>query len=356
LIQFLETYIGNDAIMSTDLLLNRKWVNEDDMAMANINSDNKDNHNNSGTSSNNKVFVLGVAQWNILADSLSDAFPQVLDKKILSWEHRFPLIVSELRHLLGLGLVICAEEMDHFEAFQQAVIDLAEAVFMAKGGGGRGDGSAIFVPRHNLELLEHKGVNLLFDKGSLSSQVVMMCRVRSRLNSNSENSKKGSRTMIIASTHLKAKVGFEVLREKQTKALLQHLEDFYSTNPACDGDDVATVVGGDFNDIPDSLAARAMREQGFRSAYESMHLQTYTTSKIREALVTRCIDYIWYKQHSAANKNKNNNDGDTQEMKCIDCVNIPPSESLGPTALPRHDYPSDHLMIAAKFELLLDKK
>jgi mRNA deadenylase 3'-5' endonuclease subunit Ccr4 len=356
LIQFLETNIGDDAIMTTDLLLNRKWVNEDATATASFNSDNNDN---SSTSTSNKTFVFGVAQWNILADSLSDAFPQVLDKKILSWEHRFPLIVSELRHMLGLGLVVCAEEMDHFQSFQHAVVDLAEAVFIAKEGRGRGDGSAIFVPRHNLELLEHKGVNLVVDKGPSSSQVVMMCRVRARLNQNdTEKNKKGKSTIVIASTHLKAKVGFEVLRQEQTRALLQHLEDFYATNPSGDGngDDVATVIGGDFNDIPDSLAAQAMREHGFRSAYESMNRQTYTTSKIREALVTRCIDYLWYKQHSASNKNNNDNDNDTSEMDCIDCITIPPSESLGPTALPRHDYPSDHLMIAAKFELLVDKE
>jgi hypothetical protein len=135
------------------------------------------------------------------------------------------------------------------------------------------------------------------------------------------------------------------------------LKDFCATNPSGDDsdDDVATVVGGDFNDIPDSLASQAMREHGFRSAYESMNRQTYTTSKIREALVTRCIDYLWYKQHSASTDD-NDDYNDTPEMKCIDCITIPLSESLGPTALPRHDYPSDHLMIAAKFELLLDKK
>jgi hypothetical protein len=46
------------------------------------------------------VSQLRIVQWNVLADVLSDSFPHLKGRKdILSWEARFPKILSHLRNL-----------------------------------------------------------------------------------------------------------------------------------------------------------------------------------------------------------------------------------------------------------------
>ncbi len=49
--------------------------------------------------------TVGVAQFNCLADYLSDAFPRV-EGRVLAWSHRFPLLVREITALLSLGMIV----------------------------------------------------------------------------------------------------------------------------------------------------------------------------------------------------------------------------------------------------------
>jgi mRNA deadenylase 3'-5' endonuclease subunit Ccr4 len=83
------------------------------------------------------------AQFNILADSLSDAFPLV-EKKFLTWGHRFPLLLSEILYFVEAGSIVCCEEVEHFEQFEDALRGVAWAFFEPKTGGK--DGCALFVP------------------------------------------------------------------------------------------------------------------------------------------------------------------------------------------------------------------
>ncbi len=61
-----------------------------------------------------------VAQWNTLADALSDAFPHC-PEETKRWQHRFPLIVAEVLRFVRAGFVIALEEVDHFEDIRAAV-------------------------------------------------------------------------------------------------------------------------------------------------------------------------------------------------------------------------------------------
>ena len=54
-----------------------------------------------------------------------------------------------------------------------------------------------------------------------------------------------SRELLIASLHLKAKVGFEEKREEQINALKEELKEYNKTNQPI-------IICGDFNDEPKS--------------------------------------------------------------------------------------------------------
>jgi mRNA deadenylase 3'-5' endonuclease subunit Ccr4 len=85
---------------------------------------------------------ISVAQFNVLADYLSDAFPHIKDKKLLSWSYRKPLLLQEL-HQLNAD-VICMEEVDHFEDFQTDLVQSGySGIFKKKLGSGL-DGCALF--------------------------------------------------------------------------------------------------------------------------------------------------------------------------------------------------------------------
>ena len=255
----------------------------------------------------------GVAQWNILADRLSDAFPQV-EKEYLSWSHRGPLIKQELRNWLHQGLIVCLEECDKFQELADALFDVAEGVFAEKDV----DGCAVFVPRDRFRILTAEHETLI---GGGRSQLGLFVRLESILPGDSQQ-------FLVCVTHLKAKLGFEEIRREQAAALCAKTK--LRSNP----DDIV-IIAGDFNDEPSSAAVSVLRKNGFCDAYEKTNLQKYTTSKIRDSLVTRTIDYIWF--------------AESGKLKCVDCLIIPPQESLGACALPNQNYPSDHLGIVARF-------
>jgi hypothetical protein len=48
---------------------------------------------------------LGLAQFNCLADSLHDSFPFV-DKAVLQWPHRRPLLMAEIGRFVDEGLIV----------------------------------------------------------------------------------------------------------------------------------------------------------------------------------------------------------------------------------------------------------
>jgi len=132
--------------------------------------------------------------------------------------------------------------------------------------------------------------------------------------------------LTIVAIHLKAKEGNETVREEQVKKMLQELKDFSKNS--------AVVICGDFNDIPDSLAYKEIKTvEKFESAYshyDNSKVEPFTTYKERTSVVKRCIDYIFF---------------DKTALFPVQLLEIPHLD----VALPRNDYPSDHLAISAIF-------
>ncbi len=203
--------------------------------------------------------------------------------------------------------------MEHFDEFRAALEARTHCFFVDKGGR---DGCALFVPRARFAVVGVPERVVLVDG---AAQVALLARVRDLTGAGLE--------LLVACTHLKAKTGFEELRQRQARALCEALARRKKS-----GD--AVLIGGDFNDEPTSLACEEMRKHGYQSAYAALHLETYSTSKIREALAERCIDYVWFEPNV---------------LTPVAVLAIPAAASLGPTKLPLPGFPSDHLSIAAKF-------
>lgn len=130
-------------------------------------------------------------------------------------------------------------------------------------------------------------------------------------------------------THLKAKPGFEQRRKDQGVLLLDGLKQFVGDN------NLPVVVGGDFNDVPESLVYNEFVNAGLSSAYakyDDSKMEPFTTLKKRKSLVKHCIDYLWY----------------SKEISVNGLLEIPLESDL-PDLLPCRAYPSDHLAILADF-------
>lgn len=280
---------------------------------------------------------ISIVQWNTLADRLSDAFPRV-SAEFLTWTHRFPLLVGEMRKFVSGGGVVCLEEVDHFPDLEREMADLAVGFFAAKDVDDVAvDGCAMFIPKGEWEVIglpqrhvltpgvhvcvflisytlhyESTGniliISLFHTFSPFSppgaSQVALAVALRRVCD--------GTRVSLVTA-HFKAKVGFESVRRQQALRVCEISQEtaasfsFHSPGP------VISVVACDMNDIPSSAAADVMRERGFTSAYASIDAETYTTSKIRQERVTRCIDYIWM----------------SEDCNCEAVLSIPPLEKLG---------------------------
>jgi mRNA deadenylase 3'-5' endonuclease subunit Ccr4 len=290
---------------------------------------------------------------NTLACALCDtrAFPHT-DAAVLDWEARKHLLLDEL---VGAGRtvaravgtattatnataaaaganpsasavalpasppdVICAQEMDRFDEWfrpQLAARGYAQAFFQRKSGGGA-DGVAVFVRDGAFRVLRVQKIRLAADM----TQVAILLQLEplpgvettpvnataatagtadSTAPLQQQRAERPRRRLYVATTHLKAKGGYELVRLKQAHLVLLHLQHFISryhrngddddkeedfingpidVSPAEDGAsanpphsslrfslprDAAVVLAGDFNDTPDSPAVRFVTEGSF---------------------------------------------------------------------------------------------
>ncbi len=199
--------------------------------------------------------------------------------------------------LLQDEAIVCLEEVDHFDELQAALADQGVMGFFEPKTPGR-DGCAIFFPRKRFEI---RGKHERISVGEGSQVALAVHFLDTKIN----------QEFVVAVTHLKAKAGFETVRQSQALHLCEAIEKMW-------GNRLPVFVIGDFNDVPTSLCCSVMRDYKFQSAYAAVGLESYSTSKIRESLVERCIDYIWFRGSECP----------------VQVLEIPPSESLGPNKLP----------------------
>lgn len=272
------------------------------------------------TTVSGSVNALSVLQYNTLANSLSDAFPLV-DKKLLSWSHRKGLLLATI--LQNAPDVICLQEVDAKDYQDWFAPELGQygysSYFASKTTKSRKDpdGCAMFYREAVLTLVKLETVRYVehvpveFQKASVQVGLV----VRFALVATGAE-------VVVATTHLKAKYGFDELRLAQTQALCQHLPP-----------GVPTVVAGDFNADPWTDAIKYMTA-GFRSAYPLDDPNFFTTWKMRPPTEDkRIIDYIFH----------------TPNIECVETIPIPSADLIPEPRLPNAIFPSDHLPLMARF-------
>ena len=158
--------------------------------------------------------------------------------------------------------------------------------------------------------------------------------------------KRTQRCIVVAATHLKAKGGItnEQTRQSQALEIRRRSEQMAKQLKELGWKDVSIIILGDFNTEPDTEAVRSiLRDDGnrkFRSAYAHDN-DSYTTWKTRKnGTICRVIDYIFHT--------------DNKGLHCKQVFSIPRDDELESTYLPGFRYPSDHLLIAAKFHAAVD--
>ena len=228
--------------------------------------------------------------------------------------------------------------MDQFTYFHKALSDLGyQGLFLPKlqspclmmPNNCGPDGCAIFYKTMTLELLNREEFYLDSDTGKPNRPGIIV----------DLKEKKSGKEFCVATTHLKAKEGFESMRLHDGKKLLEKLAS--KTTPV--------VVCGDFNAVPTEPVIQAFRDSplNLRNVYEDIGaIPKYTTWKIRprknddgtvaEVEFCKNIDYIWCSQKGI-------------EVSAV--LSIPTEDEIGKGRLPSCTYPSDHLAIAAKVQL-----
>jgi len=254
--------------------------------------------------------AVTVAQFNVLADYLAvDDFP-LTDRDVLKWDYRKEnLIRCMIAHSPD---VIALEECDHFEDWFLPELSKEgfDGIFYVKKGGR--DGTALFWKTDKFKKVNESNIN--YEGGSQGLLLVHL----------------GHTTcdggLCVAATHLKAKPEFHETRKRQGEILIPQTLDFNKEK------NWPVIVLGDFNDTPESSVIE-LTKKNFKSAYDHNTPGHWTTWKIRGTEVKRTIDYIWYQS----------------EKLHLTHYLQPPLDKDCPKALPASYWPSDHLMLVAKF-------
>jgi len=213
------------------------------------------------------------------------------------------------------------------------------------------DGCALFWKTSTFELVSEE--RLAF---KLGNQVIIVARLR-HISSGV--------VMVVAVTHLKAQKSEtnEKIRRMQAEEVLGFVQNAVRQQAVKQGsDDIPVLIMGDLNadppsEIPfaDSSVKRILSNHclpggdeeakplKFCSAYpvDPPQASFFTTWKTRGTdTVKRIIDYIFY----------------SDNLKCTEWLEVPTEEELEGAQSPNHAplpglrYPSDHLMVAAKFD------
>lgn len=282
--------------------------------------------------------------------------PEVcLDFNLRKWR----LVEELLRHNADL---IAVQECDHFSDFFAPVMAIFgyKAVYCPKddspclGFGYYTDGVALFYRADVWELAHTQQ-----DAGRVITGYY-------RAQDGSERGqgyivapllhKTSNRTVVVATTHLKAKISNEneAIRESMIIQLLGRIAAVQETLPT----GTAVVLAADFNaDSYDSVDSKTgdtvpalcvpavvrCAEPKLASAYPlpTSEAEFYTTWKKRGAYEAKhCIDYIW---HSA------------DELLCTHILPGVDEKVMDPARLPGFNFPSDHLSLVARLRFAKPK-
>jgi endonuclease/exonuclease/phosphatase family metal-dependent hydrolase len=245
--------------------------------------------------------------------------------------------------------IIALEEVDRYRGFFRPLLTFFgyDSVFMPKKNapgvrmGWYSDGCVLAWKSCTFDLI-HK----IFGDYSVGNQIFIIVSLKHKIS---------NQRIVVAVTHLKAQQSEvnEVIRCRQVDELLVAIDDETKRLiEAFSDQNVPVIILGDFNADPPTrremncsaiqkLLTHAKHSAPYRSAYtiDNPMDDLFTTWKIRGTKTSkRFIDYIFHAGSS---------------IQCVDTLKtISPSE-IEETKLPSLRHPSDHLHIAAKFEINL---
>ena len=165
--------------------------------------------------------------------------------------------------------------------------------------------------------------------------------------------------IIVAATHLKAKGGCknECIRHLQATELKYKANQMANTLQDCGWKNISIIILGDFNSEPNDASVQHMLQHDInsrvmQSAYNLNNGSLYTTWKERkDGPVCRTIDYIFYSSYTE----QTNTEVASCQLTCEEILAVPKKESVD-ELLPGFRYPSDHLLIGARFGFALQKQ
>ncbi|XP_048756642.2 nocturnin-like isoform X2 [Ostrea edulis] len=276
-----------------------------------------------------------VMQWNVLAQALSGGDDNFVlcPPEALSWENRQLRILEEIYRISPS--ILCMQEVDCFSFLEKKLKPLGydgrwvqkpHSPCMEMEGNMGPDGCALFYLKDKLQMMDTQHVNLK-ENGKATNQTALVCKLKVKDNGH---------MLYVAVVHLKAKSGFENLRHKQGKYLLDYLMKEARSEPI--------IVCGDFNASPKEPVYQDFTNSDLelRSVYKTALSEKtepkYTTWKIRAGTdgknteSCKTIDYIWIRGN----------------LKLTAILSIPEDASIGPDRLPSYKYPSDHFALACK--------
>jgi endonuclease/exonuclease/phosphatase family metal-dependent hydrolase len=270
------------------------------------------NHNNEAT--------FSVLQMNTLAAGLcnKESFP-FSDPSVLDWSFRSQHLLSVLTE--HHHDVICLQEVDRYADYFEKGLALHgyKGLWKQKVPPSPApDGCAFFYKKSRFELVDVQKVEF----NPHQPQVAILAKLRLR---ETEEEKKvrlqkfGEEApgVLVATTHLKAKAGFEERRREQGAILLQKIKEFAGNSELNEGG-WPLVVCGDFNDVPGSkvielfdyglngsplsrrchstpVLTQEETTNRVRSYLKSVYeREVYTTYKSRGSVSQKCIDYIFF--------------------------------------------------------------
>jgi len=223
--------------------------------------------------------TLRALHWNTLAPTLCSP-PEWggfdgADPAILNWPARREAIVELIS--VDMPDIACLVEFEdpRDQIVSRARVGNMKAAMSIMGydhqtatkTGKHADGCAIFWDRnrHNLQ----QTIVVEYELASQIALIVVLDRC------------------IVATTHLKAKPGNEAVRSQSVTQLLSALTCVCKDYPG-----LPVLLTGDMNAEPneDCIAQIKAHPLGFVSAYPE---ESYTTWKIRDTEVKRCIDYVF---------------------------------------------------------------
>ena len=224
-----------------------------------------------------------VMTWNVLAQKLCNGGPKgfcKVNEAFLTWEHRMPLFKQEILKRNNDGTpfwdIICMQEVDrHHEIFGQE--PRFSGTIMSTNEEGRHTNAILF----NQERFSFISRTESFYKDTKSGADASQGYISVLL-----KEKKTGVNFEIFTTHLKAKEGFEQIRDSQMEQLLD----------VCTGAKHPVILTGDWNDVPDSPAVQRCRSTDGIQHASGDTLPQFTTHKFRQAegMKTRTIDYVYY--------------------------------------------------------------